>query len=76
MIMNWKVNLNMENNKIPYDRLLEIAKSMHLWIFLHSDDEQKVYDELKLTNEENAILGYGGQYKFELGDKDEEDNSI
>ena len=47
--------------EIPYERLLEIAMKMHTWIFLHAFDEQEVYDELGLTDEENAILGYGGQ---------------
>lgn len=47
--------------KIPYERLLKIAKEMHLWIFHHTFDEQKAYDECGLTANENAILGYGGQ---------------
>ena len=50
--------------KIEYERLLQIARKMHLWIFLHSDNEQEIYDELNLTEEENAILGYSGQYKI------------
>ena len=50
--------------KIEYDRLLEIAAKMHCWIFLHSFDEQEVYDELGLTDEENAILGYGGSFEL------------
>lgn len=54
---------------IEYERLLQIAKKMHTWIFLNSENEQEVYDELGLTDEENAILGYSGQ--FILGDKDE-----
>lgn len=48
--------------KISYERLLEIATKMHLYIFLNTDNEQKVYDELGLTNEENKILGYSGAY--------------
>lgn len=47
---------------IEYERLLQIAKAMHTWIFLHSDNEQKVYDELGLTDKENKILGYSGQF--------------
>lgn len=55
---------------IEYERLLMLAKKMHLWIFLHSNDEQQVYDELGLTPEENEILGYSG--KIEIGsDKDD-----
>jgi hypothetical protein len=46
------------------ERLKEIAHKMHLWIFLHSGDEQKVYDELGLTDEENAMLGYSGQFRI------------
>lgn len=42
---------------ISYDRLLEMAKKMHLWIFLNSTDEQSIYDELGFTDEENAELG-------------------
>ena len=45
--------------QIEYERLLEIAKKMHLWIFLHSAYEFEVYDELGLTDEENLILGSG-----------------
>ena len=51
-------------------RLKKIAHKMHLYIFLHTDNEQKVYDELGLTDEENAMLGYSGQ--FILGDKENE----
>lgn len=45
--------------KIEYERLLEIAKEMHLWIFLNSGDDYEVYKELGLTDEENLILGSG-----------------
>lgn len=44
------------------ERLLEIAHTMHTWIFLHSSDEQEIYGELGLTDEENFLFGYGGQY--------------
>lgn len=43
-------------------RLLEIAKKMHLYIFLNVSDEQSAYDEIGLTDEENAILGYSGEF--------------
>ena len=33
-------------------RLLQIARKMHLWIFLHSDNEDDVYKELGLTDKE------------------------
>lgn len=58
----------MENgfeSKISYDRLLQIAKKMHTYIFLNSFDEQEVYDEIGLTDEENTILGYMG--RLEMG---------
>ena len=51
------------------ERLKYIGHKMHLWIFLNTGDEQKVYDEIGLTDEENAMLGYGGQYR--VGDKDD-----
>ena len=43
-------------------RLKKIARKMHLWIFLHTEDEKKVYDELELTDEDNEMLGYSGQF--------------
>lgn len=55
-------------NKIEYDRLLRIAKRMHLWIFLNSNNEQSIYDKLGLTKEENTILGYSGEYR--VGEKE------
>lgn len=45
-----------------YEELLKSAKAMHTWIFLHSGDEQKAYDECNLSDEMNALLGYGGQF--------------
>ena len=60
----------MEKTSIEYNRLLQIARKMHTWIFLHTGNEKEVYDELGLTDEENAMLGYSGQ--FILGDKENE----
>ena len=40
-----------------YDHILHLAKAMHTWIFLHTADEFAVYDELGLTDEDNALLG-------------------
>ena len=48
--------------KTVIDELLKAGKKMHTWIFLNSFDEQKAYDECGLTDEQNAMLGYGGQY--------------
>ena len=45
------------------ERLLQIARKMHLYIFLHSQNEQEIYDELGLTEEENRLLGYSGEIK-------------
>lgn len=51
-------------SKEEYSHLLHIASKMHLWIFLHTGDEQKAYDEIGLTEEDNAILGYSGQFEI------------
>ena len=62
--ITYKFNMKLKNKKISKERLLQIARKMHLWIFLHSDNEQEIYDELGLTEEENKILGYSGQIKL------------
>lgn len=46
------------------EELLRAAKKMHLWIFLHSGDEQMAYDECGLSDEMNAALGYSGQFEL------------
>ena len=48
--------------EISYERLLQIARKMHLFIFLNVADEQSAYDEIGLSDEENSILGYSGEY--------------
>lgn len=45
---------------------IDAAKAMHTWIFLHTGDEQAAYDECGLSDEMNAMLGYGGQFVAEL----------
>ena len=50
--------------KITYERLLDIARKMHTWIFCNTGDEQAVYEELGLTDDENYILGYGGKIEI------------
>ena len=55
---------------IAYERLHQIASKMHLWIFLHSRNEQEVYDLLGLTDDENMELGYGGRFVVEARDPD------
>lgn len=57
--------------EISYDRLLYLARKMHLEIFLMTSNEEEVYNRIGLTPEENAILGYSGVYKF----KTKEDNN-
>jgi len=43
------------------EELLRIGAKMHTWIFLHTTDEQAAYDEIGLTDEQNAMFGYSGQ---------------
>ncbi len=62
-LLDYITNLQQEN-----ERLKGIAHKMHLWIFLNSGDEQKVYGELGLTDEENTMLGYSGQIRIGGGD--------
>lgn len=45
-----------------YRELLKVARKMHCWIFLNTADELEAYDECGLTDEMNALLGYGGQF--------------
>ena len=46
------------------EELLKAARAMHTWIFLNTGDEQKAYDECGLSDEINAMLGYGGQFEL------------
>lgn len=55
-----------------YNELLKAAKKMHTWIFLHTGDEQKAYDECGLSEDMNIALGYSGQIEFRAK-KPEED---
>lgn len=48
------------------DHLLKIASAMHLWIFKHVFDEAEVYAECGLSPQDDARLGYGGEYRFEV----------
>ena len=57
-------------DKSQYKRVIQIARKMHTWIFLHTADEQAVYDEIGLTDQENAMLGYGGKIVLD-GSEDE-----
>lgn len=42
---------------MTYERLLQVAKAMHTWIFTHTFDEVEAYTECGLTDEENQELG-------------------
>lgn len=44
------------------EELLKAARAMHLWIFLNTGDEEKIYEECGLSDEMNASLGYSGQF--------------
>jgi hypothetical protein len=59
---------------MTYERLLEIAHKMHTWIFLNTFDEFEVYDELGLTDEENAILGSYGKFELKILNEEEQRN--
>lgn len=50
------------------EELFRVAKKMHLWIFLHSGDEQEAYDWCGLSDEMNAALGYSGQFEVKVDD--------
>lgn len=52
-----KEDLELAQKYISYERLLQIARKMHLWIFLHSGDDNYEYEKMGITDEENAILG-------------------
>ena len=53
-----------QTTPISYKRLLKLAEKMHTWIFLNTGNEQAVYDELGLTEEENYVFGYGGKLEM------------
>ena len=50
-------DLEIAKEHISYERLLQIARKMHLWIFLHSGDDNYEYEKMGITDIENAILG-------------------
>ena len=66
-VMLSEVALDLINRqKAENERLLKIAKKMHSWIFLHSYDEDEAYKECGLTDEENALFGYSGQFVINI----------
>lgn len=52
-----------------YNLLLKAARAMHTWIFLNTGDELEAYDECGLSDEMNALLGYGGSFTAEIKEK-------
>lgn len=64
--------INRKNEE--YEHLLKIARKMHTWIFLNAGDEQAAYDEIGLSDEDNIMLGYGGQMELTLEKKEKADN--
>lgn len=62
----WALNDTLDEAADAITELLQAAKAMHTWIFLNTGDEQAAYDECGLTDEMNAMLGYGGQFVAEL----------
>lgn len=52
--------------KAEIERLLNLARSMHTWIFLHTGDEAEAYKECGLTDEDNTLLGYVGKCEIEI----------
>ena len=55
--MNKEQDLEIAKEHISYERLLQIARKMHIWIFLHSGDDNYEYEKMGITDVENAILG-------------------
>lgn len=69
--MNEEKDLEIVKEHISYERLLKIARKMHLWIFLHSGDDNYEYEKMGITDVENAILGS----VYVVKDEENEDNS-
>ena len=68
-VQNYKKKKAEIKENITKERLLEICFEMHKWIFLHCSDEDEIYDEIGLTDEENMLFGYSG--KLTLKEKGE-----
>ena len=66
-------DVTLQTTPISYERLIHIARQMHLWIFLNCADEQKAYDELKITAEENVGFGYGGKLEITMPEPPKEE---
>lgn len=53
---------------IEYDRLLQLARKMYHWIFLHTTDNS-IYEELEITDEEDALLTYWEKVAIDPNEK-------
>lgn len=60
--------------KAEQKHLLKIASKMHLWIFLNTYDEQKTYEEIGLTEEDDIMLGYAGEIVIEPKPEESKDD--
>lgn len=65
--------VTVQTTPISYKRLLKLAKKMHTWIFLNTGDEQAVYDEIGITEEENYVFGYGGRIEMRISEAPKEE---
>lgn len=55
------------------NRLLYLCRKMHTWIFLNVANEERVYNELGFTDEENVRCGYSGQIEVKENDANDSD---
>lgn len=68
----FKILDELERMEERIEHLTKVGKKMHTWIFLNSADEEEAYRECGLTDEDNALLGYGGKLIIEVPPKNEE----
>ena len=62
-----------EMKAVPsYEELLKAARGMHIWIFLHSGNEELAYKACGLSDEMNAFLGYSGSFTLTVPADEEE----
>lgn len=54
--MNKEKDLEIVQEHISYERLLQIARKMHLWIFLHSGDDNYEYKKWGLRKKKMQCL--------------------
>lgn len=59
---------SIEELREEYSILLKIAKKLHEWIFIHTLNEDEVFRELGLTEEDNELLGSAGKIIIEVNE--------